>query len=290
MEYSFDLDEKTSEETKNFWTKEKYESAKPIDLRILSEEEFQQFSKDQIKVSDHGEIDSSSSQLLSNFGDVSTANYTKYPYSYCGAIFGSNSWSSYQWGTATFVTDQILLTAAHCVVDEDGKLFDNLQFVQGYDYPSWFQSTFYPKKVLVSKKYIDPYGPNRAWLDYAFILTTKKSSGNWWVQFKQGDYDDHTEWTSVGYPKNYGGGRTMKKVNGHKGTEYNHSLAMKQNPMTHGASGGPWLAYKSDKDKGPTSNPHIIGLNAFIEESHPDVMYGPKFTREFWDLYEEISS
>jgi V8-like Glu-specific endopeptidase len=181
-----------------------------------------------------------------------------------------------QWCTAEYVGNhRILLTAAHCVMDtKTGNWKSNFKFIQQasrMDGGYWR----YAKNETVWSDFYNNGKINWAH-DYAFICTTKDSAFGWMGFAANENYND---WTSIGYPGNYGNGLYMYQVDGNNGGITNNVVKMLNNPMGPGSSGGAWIY-------NPSSDRFANSVNSFEYSGEPNNTYGPYFDMDAWTLYQ----
>lgn len=173
--------------------------------------------------------------------------------------------------TAEFVGDSkdVLLTAAHCVFNNDSK--------------RWYTS------FSAAQKYRDGISPQTfgwqcaaiysGWAygeyarDYAFIKVIGKSATA--LGLRAGNLPG--SFRAAGYPQNFQSNERLMVVDGGSGPVGNGVVQMADNPMRHGNSGGAWL-----------DGNVAIGLNSFAYDSDAVNIWGPRFDSETLRLYEYV--
>ncbi len=192
------------------------------------------------------------------------------PYRPIGKLFyklNGRSWSC----SAELVgnTGDVLMTAAHCVYDNETKTWgSNFQFLVGYDNGSYRQSFDWQCSAIFTG------WPQRQWAkDYAFIKlrgTAPESLG-----LRVGLPTNN--WASVGYPSNYASGQRLHRVEGSRGVVANGTVQMVGNPFGTGSSGGAWV-----------DGAYAIGLNSFGRTGETNSLWGPLFDGRTTQLYEYV--
>jgi hypothetical protein len=219
--------------------------------------------------------------------------------------------------TAQFITDRVVLTAAHCVRDRySGQYYDvdNKKSFFALQYQNDQASRYYhplckatwPGWVVSLKPGEDPNNNkslsketsdaiDKSWQwDYAFIyLDGSTITGHY-------DYDhDFANWNgarSTGYPGKLVGGEVIQTA---WGEIFDPSAIGWKTPnirglwhgnpqFTQGASGGAWVVNFRGDPKSPDSN-KIVGLNSFDNTGKPGVSFGPRFTDRFSKLLDFVA-
>jgi hypothetical protein len=221
--------------------------------------------------------------------------------------------------TAQFITDRVILTAAHCVRDRDsGKYYDadntKSRFLLQYQNETWSKE-YHPLCKITWDQWVVPLDPgedprnpetmtearrqayrkalSESWQwDYAFVyLDGKSTTGHY-------NYQVNAKWNgavSTGYPAKLMGGAVVQRVVGDTFDMSDLSFSMGLAPnervlwhgsldYTNGSSGGAWVVNFSGAES-PESN-IISGLNSFgmSDGSKPGAIFGPFFTDDFTAL------
>lgn len=286
----FTQDEDAAREIENYWTEERMENAKPIELPQLSQQEMEKLRQES-GVQDNSteesqRIESSDAEAKTAAdaaGQPSKANVKKRPYWNGGKFFGTDNNGNNFTGSAEFVgCNKVVMTAAHCVVNPTTcQQYTNLLFRRAYKKGGGQKVSI--TSVMLYKSWCNGAQGNFVW-DYAF-LATSTTSGAGWLGLQLGV--PYSSWTSIGYPSNYGGGKEMYEVVGNMGTNSGGIVQMLNNPMTFGASGGAWIGALSSN---PGNSNYAIGVNSFINSSTPGSIYSPLFTAQTSALYQNAAN
>lgn len=259
-----------------YWTDERIAAAKPIEPEPPTEEELSRLAEIPLKEPPAGPqvIEASPGEVE---GTPEKANVKERPFWNGGKLYFTKPGEGDFYGSAEFVGNKrVLLTAAHCVIDGNSKTpkwYKNFHFRRAYNngggqHVGW-------QCMAVWNLYF-AYGKNRAY-DYAFIHTNK-DSGAGWLGMKSGI--PYNSWTAIGYPKNYGDGKYMQRVDGTKGQVTGGRVEMLGNPMEGGCSGGAWIAELTIPHVGGN---YAVGLNSSHTTSTNE--WSPYFDSNTFDLY-----
>jgi len=236
-------------------------------LPDISEEEAKQYGVKQL----------SKKQSRSNedYGEVTDANMNEYPFSLTGKLYFTNGAGKDNWCTAEFVgADNVLMTAAHCAYESGYST--NLLFDQQYS-GGLYSKEYTINDIEVTDNWRDAMSMGyHDWEeDYAFLQTNEPNNDG---HIGLDNFNTYTDVVAVGYPSNFDSGSVMKQVLGWIG-ESSHepgTMAMNENPMRSGNSGGAWFAYKSGD---------AVGLNSYSKRGDSRTMYSPQITDKTVDLW-----
>lgn len=278
------LDDNELQTIENYWTEERMRNAIPHPIPEISEKRLKKLKK-KSSPNDMESMEGKKFHFDSYNITPTNADVTKQPYCNAGKLFFTKSDGKNYMGSAEFCGNhQIVLTAAHCVRDHTtGDWFTNILFFPAYanggkeKFP--IKLKFTPDNWY-NKKKDEPFH-----LDYSFLTTNKKSKTGY-LGWKT--HSKYPEWTSIGYPKNYGNAEYMKEVRGDKASTKPGLIEMSNNPMTQGCSGGAWIGDLNSSDK--RGGNYAIGLNSFFFPKKPGFMWSPLFDSNFEVLFNKAVS
>jgi len=193
-------------------------------------------------------------------------------------------------------TDNVVLTAGHCVIDPETGTRTNseLIFIPGYrngtaPYGVWHAESFTPTETW-KKTAKAGFSPNEGG-DLAFVSlypsdgeSVEKAVGSLGIAF---DGICNQVYTQFGYPAEapYGGQLLYSHTAAYVGPDTNAAFTpvpMKiASDFTRGASGGPWAV-----GIGSGAAPTVRSLTAYGYESQPGFLYGPYFGEGARKAYE----
>ncbi|MCD8459797.1 hypothetical protein LPH44_12045 (plasmid) [Xylella taiwanensis] len=295
----------TQESAEKYWTEERMRTAKPMPMPIVSTEELSRIEaearfessmrnnrkeKQQVLVIEPSPVEWEAEGKSDSFpiinanaveGVPEEADVDQRPFWNAGRLYFTTSTGDYMC-TAEFVgSNQILMTAAHCLMDDNGNWHTNIVFAPRYRGGKRFKNSGTGCKSVPSN-YITKDGINHV-ADYGFI--TSNRSGPGWLGLKI--RIPYTKWTAIGYPDNYKGGRHLMRVDGSKGSSYeNDTVQMLNNPMGEGSSGGAWIAEVNTSNS--VGGNYAIGLNSFSSPGDRNTTYGPYFNQYTFDIFNKV--
>jgi hypothetical protein len=208
--------------------------------------------------------------------------------------------------TAQFISSTVVLTAAHCVQDEETAVwydpnrmyfllqYQNDSFSQAYRpvclsrFDGWWSPQLKSSQTTEEK---NRARRDRYQWDYAMILVDRPSSSGFykWEVNWQGKYRTAT---ATGYPGAMLGGQIIQRALGEivsVNVAPPQVVALKHNQvnLTQGSSGGAWVANFSKDDD--ANHNIIISLTSFISGVQPGVSFGPYLTSDFKQLFDYVS-
>ena len=244
-----------------YWTSDRIARAKPFPLPKLSESDFLKLYNDEAAPYDdsNAQIITDPADITASYGNPVRPNIRAFPYRIVGKLFFTIGETDYQC-SGSYVAEDVILTAAHCVRDNDGTWAKNIIFRRAYDNGGG-QSV---RHICLATHggWVSNNSTRYNW-DYAFIKTIDSSTAGY-LGIRKGLPNYSFE--SIGYPRNFGSGEYMQKVLGRIGNVSGRIMEMLDNPMSSGSSGGPWVHGK-----------HAFSVNSFEYETRPDRTYGPVF-------------
>jgi hypothetical protein len=194
--------------------------------------------------------------------------------------------------TGQFITEKVVLTAAHCIQDEDtGTFYDvnKMYFLLQYQYAN-FSRAYRPICASRFDSWRNPGDMRYQW-DYALILMDHPSL--------TGYYNIAVDWqgkfsgaTATGYPGAILGGEVIEKTQGDliQPSDVPNEYALKhgQKRFTQGSSGGAWVGnFDSTID---ADHNIVISISSIGLEKLPGFTFGPYFTSDFTQLLEYVSN
>ncbi len=250
-------------------------------------------------------------RVSSRGGDI-----TKAPLKWAGLWETAEDDSHFLSCTAQFITDDIVLMAAHCVRDRaTGRYYDvngtdqdltNSFFLLQWENNKWSEA-YRPLCVLTYDNWVVPFKPGE----------TEEDSSNWskdtitaYVNSWQWDFAmvkvDHKSTTghynyALGGPANWAvdtgypaaplgsaavietdpGDIFSTNVLASEAGLQNEQVLWHGNPQfTQGSSGGAWVANFDPEHEGPKTN-IVVGLNSFGQDNKSGASFGPVFTKYF---------
>ncbi len=290
-----EIQEDMAAEADAFWVEEQLEFAEPVELPVISEEQFEEFLApteadmiDELADSEPEVIESAQAEDASDedledpaLGASRRANVKVFPFSAGGKLYFRTPRTAYC--SAQYVADRrVLMTAAHCVYDRRNKRwYNNHRFYRAYANGNGQLAS--PRFIAIYKNWYTAQWPYK-W-DYAFICMAQASKGGH-LGFRTGI--PYRRFHSIGYPSNFDSGKYMQVIEGWRGRVTNGVVEMKRNSFGGGSSGGSWIGDLKVGQSG--ANNYAIGLNSFKYINSPKEMWGPYFDRNTWRLLRYVDA
>lgn len=194
--------------------------------------------------------------------------------------------------TGQFIAERVVLTAAHCIQDDDtGAFFDlnKMYFLLQYQYND-FSQVYRPICASRFDGWRSPANGNLQW-DYAMILMDGPSL--------TGFYNVAVDWrgkfsgaTATGYPGAMLAGEVIEKAHGEliatSDVPNEYVLKHGQAKFTQGSSGGAWVANFGNKVD--ADHNIIVSVTSVGIPKRLGLSFGPYFTSDFKRLFEYVSN
>ncbi|MFD1773029.1 trypsin-like serine peptidase [Paenibacillus rhizophilus] len=280
-----------SQRVLEYWTPERISKAKPISPKKITKEALEKDFRNQVKSPYETEsiINQDNSSSLSPFlGEPYEVDVNDFPYSAGGKFLftqGEGEDTKHFHGTAQFIGHcQMILTAAHCVVDEDtGEEYKNFAFARAYRNVDGNEE----QELFAIERIGTAEGAGKfAELDFAFCRTTESYPGQT-LALKIGEpAPDGHPMHAIGYPEDFNDGNVMAAVDGTREKINDGSFVMEGNPMGPGSSGGAMMVDLNIEGRKWTNL--VVGLNSRSYEDDNTVELSPIFDQHTIDLYNEV--
>ena len=208
--------------------------------------------------------------------DPKQADMSKMPFITGGKLFFTLDGVDYVASGNIFMKNNLLLTAAHCVQDDNtGHLAENFVFERCYTGELSTEDFTFRTVALKENWYTEK---DNKW-DYAIAILNRDSTAEKPLQYRIENLLGRTV-TASGYPTDIFDGAQMMYITGAV-SERPDSWMIRGGKLTNGASGGAWVL-----EDGET----VVGLNSFSGTTAKGVAYigSPKFDAEFDKLYNYV--
>ena len=185
--------------------------------------------------------------------------------------------------SAQYVSDlRVILTAAHCLFDRSAGSFNtDFVFQRAFNEGSSAQTVGW-RCASIYSEYHTP-SVNYAF-DYGFLLADRNNERAP-LQLQTGA-PANTALTAIGYPKNFGAGQALYKVDGRWASVSGGIVTMSGNPMRSGNSGGAWFTdFAVDGGSGTNL---VISLNSHHIRGNTTDENGPLFNADTLRLLEHV--
>lgn len=195
------------------------------------------------------------------------------PFSVIGKLFFRKPDGRPSSCSAGFAGDNdILLTAAHCLMQRDGNWNSDVLFYQQFGSSS--QEVYEIECMATMNEWQSLRGGTQLAYDFGFLKTGRKNA-NGSLGISMGLPAERLQLS--GYADRYHQGKRM--VTATVPTSYSPSgfLVTMGNTMGEGSSGSPWTAMGA-----------VYSVSSFFSPDKPDVMWGPRFTSDTFELMEYV--
>jgi hypothetical protein len=225
-------------------------------------------------------------------GEVPLANQTIYPTSTNGRIFGKFQGIGQYSCSATVVSSKsqsVIMTAGHCVFDEDAGFASKIVFVPAYHDGDRPFGIWAATNAVIGKGYFKILNPNN---DYA-ALRVKSATGNVGaVVGEEGlaySQPRGQAFQVIGYPFNLGKTELMWNcVTSFAGVDNHDHFPGKPDSgvgcdMTEGASGGGWTIFDAQ------GVPYLNSVTSYGYPQLKKVIFGPYLTKKASKIVNEAN-
>ncbi|MBT4161323.1 MAG: hypothetical protein HOE54_08455, partial [Gammaproteobacteria bacterium] len=159
---------------------------------------------------------------------------------------------------------QVIVTAAHCVMNSEGDWNSDFLFIKGYGSPE--QEMFAIECIALPEKWGDLQGEASLDFDYAFLRTKRLNQENSW---EISDQPPPEKLTIVGYSDKYYDGKHMIEVVVDTLSTLPFRIGSTNNSLGKGSSGSPWFGEK-----------FVHSVSSHYLNKRSDVMWGPRMSDE----------
>ena len=186
------------------------------------------------------------------------------PYSAVGKLFFTGEGGEISSCTAAFASDaRVVLTAAHCVMTEDGDWHDDFLFVRSFG--TGTQEIYAVACVTVSSMWGEFSDARASQFDYAALKTTRLHQG---ARLNVSEAKPPSKLSIVGYSDNHKDGTAMLKLEIDTIID-EQKIGSKHNPLGSGNSGAPWL-----------SGNRVYSISSYYMGAEKGIVWGPLMSRD----------
>jgi hypothetical protein len=191
--------------------------------------------------------------------------------------------------TAQFVAPNVILTAAHCVQDDQPPYSYHSNFMFALEYEQHAALRKFGTWCVANKKGWAMPGPEHFLYDYAMIQTDASANVGWFGM--RWNWDGlYQQATKIGYPSGSLNGEVIQVDRGPLSvTDGIAELKHGNMNVQHGASGGAWIGDYSANPRDNSKN-HIISVQSFSHDETSGISYGPAFTDTIASLLNYVKS
>ncbi len=210
-----------------------------------------------------------------NISAASQSQLAELPYAAMGKLFFKRPDGSPATCSAGFAgADDVIITAAHCLMQRDGSWNSDVMFYRLYG--AGPPEVFAISCMATTRGWEQLDGAKQLYHDVAFLKTARPNeAGSLGVSKGL-----PAEYLLVsGYANKYFNGQRMITLTAPSFYSRSGFLGTKGNPLGSGSSGTPWTAMET-----------VYSVSSFFAESHPNVMWGPRITTETLELMDFVRS
>jgi len=233
-----------------------------------------------------GALPSEMTAAQSAIHERAAGNVNSVPLIFAGKLFFTKPDGDFMC-SAQFVAKRVLLTAAHCVRDDEtGAFWKNFTFFLQYD--KGRASARYTSNCVATLKSWVQKSNEKYLSDFAMIQVNADSKTGWFgTEWNwQGAYSRATK---IGYPVGISSGEVIQVLSGPIAVgEGLVQLSHGDPNQQGGSSGGAWIGdYDTQND---ANRNHVISVESFGFKDKPGVDYGPYFDGRVKQLYDYVSN
>ncbi len=257
--------DKSPQDVRAYWTPERKKAAIPANRAGTG-----------VNVPDESDAPSQDGSNAAPTTDPKQADMSKMPFITGGKLFFTLDGVDYVASGNIFMKNNLLLTAAHCVQDDNtGHLAENFVFERCYTGELSTEDFTFRTVALKENWYTEK---DNKW-DYAIAILNRDSTVEKPLQYRIENLLGRTV-TASGYPTDIFDGAQMMYISGTV-SERADSWMIRGGKLANGASGGAWVL-----EDGET----VVGLNSFGGTTAKGGAYmgSPKFDAEFDKLYNYV--
>ena len=185
--------------------------------------------------------------------------HTNSPFSAVGKLFYTNENGAISSCTAAFASNaNVVLTAAHCVMTEEGDWHDDFLFVRSFGTSS--QEIYAVSCVAVTSMWGEYSDSTASQYDYAALKTSRAHQG---TRLNVSEATPPKKLNIVGYSDNHKNGMAMLKLEIDTIIE-GPKIGSIHNPLGSGNSGAPWM-----------SGTRIYSISSYYVGAEKGIVWGP---------------
>ena len=274
-----------SDRTTVEWTPDMMRSAAQVEKPMVDPDKVRSAAQDRAEIPiPPGMSEPSLTVEMPKEQDRASGDVNSMPLVFAGKLFFQKGNGKNYVCSAQFISKRVLLTAAHCVRDdENGDFYRNIAFALQYD-KGRYSKAYKSQCAATLNGWVQP-GDEKWTYDFAMILVGEDSQNGWFGT--AWGWQQYNEATKIGYPGGILDGQVIQVDQGPIKVE-NGIVELRHGNQADqgGSSGGAWIGdYSSQKG----NYNHIISVESFGYDGQPGVDYGPYFDgrlKILWDFVE----